>query len=281
MGTSVAARGLRAVYAGARDISPDGTHSQWWTAETGYTSANPIHSMLASAKDLPHLNKWVFTQKHSWDVMTDFVKAMLKDAVKQLRAEKDATTDTANWLTGIKRIGSVLHTMQDSACACTPKHWTLYTQFTGTYKIDKAVKDCIEGDGHGVLAKHGGRYVVTGLSDGIFYDQRHDYHAKLDQLYNPQHVLSIAQLLNAHTRPDINDLYEADPKILFGDNDPAYDGANLIQGVLDAIDTVTDPAVVAAQLTDLHFIPRFVGRLELRMPTIAASQTAKQHAQQH
>jgi len=257
---------IRTFFKNDREVTPDGTHSRWWTAETGYSSANPIHAMLVTSST-PARNTAVFTQVYSYDQMVAFAREMITEAITLLRAEKDGTGVTPNWEKGIRAIGGVLHAIQDSACACTPKHWAL--------QQPAGVNGCIAGDGHSVLAFLDGRWKVTGMSDQIFYDQRNAFHAKLDSLYEPGHVLPVATLAAAADRAAINRAYDADPAMLWGDNDPAYDGGNLILAVFDAALGTADPAATANTLVATHLEGRYVPKANLRMPTIDESTRAK------
>jgi hypothetical protein len=262
---SLGATLIRQAFGKDKEVTLDGSHSEWWNRNTGYSSANPIHAMLVSSTDKKeNVNK--YTQAYSYNTMVAFARRMAEQAITLLRKEKSATTDTDNWKKGLRSIGSILHTIQDSACACTPKHMKV-----------KSVEGCIEGDGHGVLAffPTENRWKVTGLSDSIFYDQRHDFHAALDSLYDPEHTLPTDTLVKATSRKAINDEYNKNANYLWGDNDPAYDGGNLILEVIKAIDTTENAGLAAQRLVKSYLEDRFVAASSLKMPTIQESMAKK------
>jgi len=281
MTLSTMALALRRSWLPDKDLSPDGVHSEWWTAATGYSSANPIHAMLQEAKPADPQ----YTQARSYDQMVTFAHEMIGQSIKLLRRSK-GKGPTADWKRALRLIGSVLHTIQDSACSCTPRHWVIQ-EVAQQYKNDvylgklNIVRDCIPGDGHSVLTKQGDRFLVTGMSNTDFYDSRHDYHAQLDMLYEPGRVLDIATLAAAKTRKDINDAYDQQTTVLWGDNDPAYDGGMLILNIARLALTTQQPYAAAIDLTTTYLEGRYIARDQLKMPTQAEAKQLKATAQGH
>jgi len=270
-GTAAAALLIRTMYGSDPDISLNGKSSKWWTKATGYSSANPIHAMLASDDKTPS----VYTQHRSYNLMVEFVKEMLTDAITLLRKERDGTGDTTDWAKGLKRIGSVLHTIQDTAVTCTPKHWKL----TG-FSL-RTARDCLPGDGHSVVEffPKQGRWKITAMSDGVFYAKRHKYHAALDDIYEPGRVLDIDILVASKTRNEINEAYTQSTTALWGDLDPAYDGGLLLLDVIGAAyNGVGTPAALAAAFCTKYLEARYVSWRDLKMPSIAEAQKLKADA---
>jgi len=269
------AQKLRLEWLPDTDLSPDGTHSEWWTSATGYSSANPIHSMLAEAK--PSDPK--YTQQYSFDKMIEFTTKMIEQAITLLRQEKGKGI-TNDFKKAVRSIGSVLHTIQDSACACTPRHWTIQKQDVptehGVYasKLQHA-RNCIEGDGHSVMQKVGDRWLVAAMSDTKFYDGRHDHHAQLDTLYANGRVIPISDMVNFKSRKDINDYYDSHNHALWGDNDPAWDGAKLIMAIARAANTNQNVQGAANNIVSAWVTNRYIPKAGLRMPTIEQSKFAK------
>lgn len=264
---AAAAKLIRGLYGKDREITPDGVHSAWWNKETGYSSANPIHSMLASPLLKPPAapsTKW--TQKRSFDTLTAFAKSSLSQAITLLRGEK-TNGQTENWKKGLRLVGSVLHLIQDSACYCSARH----KDIKGITSPENPA-NCIPGDGHGVVAyfpnEH--RYKVTGLSDPVFYDARLHFHEVLDTLYEPGRVLDINVLAAARSRGDINKAYDANKAALWGDNDPAYDGGMLLLKVIENVFTSTAADQVAEALTAGFVRARYVAASKLKMPLLPA-----------
>jgi len=251
---AAAAAGIRLRFGGDKEISPDGKNSKFFTPETGYSSANPIHSMLASTSD-EKKNAETWTQDKSLLILKNFVTESLTEAITLLRAEKaredaEASSKTGilgsigkslvngwnaagsyvqgnggyapGWAKAMRLIGSVLHTVQDSACGCTPKHWAI-----------KSTADCLAGDGHGVIEYFPDekRFKVTGLSDAIFYKERLHFHEELDKLYEEGRVLPIATLA-ASTNEQIDAITANN---LFGSFDPAIAGGKIILDVVTAV----------------------------------------------
>jgi len=265
---------LRKAWLPNADISPNGINSEWWSAATGYSSANPIHAMLQEAK--PADPK--YTQQRSFDLMVAFVKKALTIAVTELRAAKGKGR-TAGWLRGVRYIGSVLHTIQDSACTCSSRHRTIQpvaAQWKNDVYLGKLdlVRTCVPGDGHSVVERQGSRFLITGMSNTAFYDARHDWHAQLDMLYENGRLLPISKLVEAgqlaepEDRKRLNAAYDSDGTVLWGDNDPAYDGGNLIIAVAEYANGNMDPATAAAQMCVKYLQRRYIGPANLKMPPL-------------
>jgi len=278
-GPALAALAIRRYYGTDREVTPDGTHSAWWKAETGYASANPIHAMLEATSDATK-NANTYTQKNTYDLMVTFAREMITDAITLLTQEKDGTGDTANWAKGLRRIGSVLHTIQDSACSCTPRHWTIKVGFN-RYSSEAYAATCLFGDGHSVVkyVPELNRWMITAMSDSTFYNSRHGYHASLDTLYEPGRVLDISVLAGAANRAAINVAYDNTPTALWGDNDPAYDGGYLLLDVISAAVAGSDPASTATKLVQKYLEARYISWRDLKMPTIQESTKMKEDAQ--
>jgi len=120
-----------------------------------------------------------------------------------------------------------------------------------------------------------GLWKVTGMSNAEFYDTRHEYHAELDMLYENGRVLPIEKLVDAKTRLDINTEYDNTPTALWGDNDPAYDGGNLLILVAKAVLSDRQAYPAAILITQKVLEVRYVSKLELKMPTVEQSAAKK------
>lgn len=273
--SGMAAAGAWAIWGTFRNdpeiARPDGKRSHYYNPATGYSSANPIHSMLQSSKN-PVANAATWTQQQSMGVLLSFAKRALTEAITLLKADDGKITVAtrksypAGWAKALRLIGSVFHTIQDSACACTTSHWESWAP--------KAVQDCIAGDGHGVLVYDGARklWLVTGLSDSIFYDNRLHFHEVLDQQYVPTQVLTIPELLK--TRAAIDDAAKRQKK-LFGSYDPAIGGGHIILDVMAAVASNKAAATSADEIVRNRVASRYVAPSQLRMPSINESTCRK------
>jgi hypothetical protein len=212
-------------------VGPDGRHSRYWTPETGYTSSNLIHSMLVSSnnkslnehsyrqEDTLKIIKGSSSTKGSYlerlvRAMINLVDAQraendkiyvveesLKEEAKALLRfggyiEKDFKGYNSYWFNSkyefaLRDLGSVFHTLQDSAVACTPMARAVTT-------VD-AVPKCVEGDGHSVLKNFGSDsqpdWKIISLSDGDWYARDGGQHAGLDNLYQPANLVTVEDLV--------------------------------------------------------------------------------------
>jgi hypothetical protein len=210
--------------------------SDRWSEATGYSSNNFQHSMQVTSSD-PSV---IVTPDDSMDLMEEYLAWALHQGTFQLLLAKKTQLEIGptdpdiddNWVSGLRRIGSVFHAIEDSSVSCTPA-------------AQEHVPVCIPGDGHTLLAKVGGDTQVVALSDNVYYERAvpdgSKPHALLDGLYQEDLVDEV-----------------------YGDFDPALVGATVLIEL--------SIAVHDALHGELASVPLFVaGTDELNPDFIAAA----------
>lgn len=232
-------------------VGEDGRHSVYWTKDTGYTSSNPIHSMLVTSSN-PRDTQ--FTQEYSFRKMSEFVHGRLESAITALvnvnRAKKDglyilepsyfqsyravirflrtirkaytgANTHykDSRYEYALRDLGSVFHTIQDSSVACTE----------AARSAKKNPAECVVGDGHGILEKIGNEWKVVSLSDGAWYARKDGKHAELDNLYQPENLATVEELVNGTL-----------DKGVYGSFDPALPVGNILLDVALEVQNINE-----------------------------------------
>ena len=192
-------------------------HSLPWTPDTGSSSSNPLHSMAITAKTHP------VPPDRSFEAIHDHLESALAEAIGEL-----ASGDDAAWRAGLLALGSVFHTVEDSAVGATPA-------------ARARVPQCVPGDGHGVLAVTAHGLQVVALSSNAWFDHRRAMHRRLDDLY----------------RLDADGDRERSIRALYGDFDPALANARVMIGVLEAIRAGEPAAAAAHRLVETLLWPRW------------------------
>lgn len=157
--------------------------SDRWSEATGYSSNNFQHSMQVTSAD-PDV---VVTPDDSMELMEEYLQWALHQGTFQLLIAKKTQLEIGvtdpdidnNWVSGLRRIGSIFHAIEDSSVSCTAA-------------AKRHVPVCIPGDGHTLIAQVGSVAQVVALSDNVYYDRAvqdgSSPHALLDGLYQAELV---------------------------------------------------------------------------------------------
>lgn len=157
--------------------------SDRWSEATGYSSNNYQHSMQVTSSD-PDV---VVTPDDSMELMEEYLVWALHQGTFQLLIAKKTQLEIGvtdpdiddNWVSGLRRIGSIFHAIEDSSVSCTAQ-------------AKRHVPVCIPGDGHTLIAEVGSIRQVVALSDNVYYERAVEDgsspHALLDGLYTPELV---------------------------------------------------------------------------------------------
>lgn len=153
--------------------------SDRWSEDTGYTSSNYQHSMLVTSVD-PAVR---LGQNESYDLIEEWSFWAMTSAIFNLtiaikaREQGGLSADDIDlsWVSGLRYVGSVFHTVEDSSVSCSEA-------------ARRHVRNCLPGDGHGIVARtSAGRPQVVALSNGAWYERMPASggkpHAALDGLY--------------------------------------------------------------------------------------------------
>ncbi|MBA3455988.1 MAG: hypothetical protein H0T42_23015 [Deltaproteobacteria bacterium] len=198
------------------------THSEDYTAATGYSSSNYTHSMMVTSTTRS------ISQNEIFDRIQQYIHSSTTDAILELiiatKAKEQGTLSASeiarHRTAGLHSIGSVFHIIEDSSVTCS----------AGA----RAKVSCIPGDGHVVTGNTSAGTRVVTLSDNNFYervDEHGDHpHEALDALYRPENISSV-----------------------YGDRDPALTTSrylvDIVRSVSEALDqTRSMPLVVNGAL---------------------------------
>lgn len=249
---------------------PDGRHSKYWRKETGHSSSNAIHSMLVSSTGADAAS---YTQDHSMQLVRKFALFQLETAIANLahvvRAERDGiyvleesyfqsaqaalrflrtirkayVGDNSHYVDSrfefaLRDLGSIFHTIQDSAVACTDA--------AKTAAVDPA-KNCVAGDGHSVVEKVNGKWKIVSLSDQAWYVRKDGQHHQLDNLYQPGNLASVEELA------------QGSEKGVYGSFDPALPVGEILLEVAQEVESINDklarvPAYTTLSSKDLTIV---------------------------
>lgn len=233
-------------------LGQDGRHSKFWKESTGYTSSNLIHSMLVTSS-LPE-ERATYSQEHSMKAIKAHVQLTLESVLRKLVNVRRAQLDNiyiieeshkesakaiarrirnfrkwykgdnqflhdSRYEYGMRDLGNLLHGLQDSSVACTAA--------AKTAPVDPS-KDCVEGDGHGIVRKIGNEWKVVSLSDGAWYARKDGKHAELDNLYQPGNLVAVEDIATGRN-------VESG---VYGSFDPAIAGAMVIIDVAQAVEEI-------------------------------------------
>ncbi len=160
--------------------------SDRWTEATGYSSNNYQHAMQVTSDD-PTVT---ITPDDSMDLMEEYLTWALHQGTFQLLLAKKTQLEVGptdpdiddNWVSGLRRIGSIFHAIEDSAVSCTPA-------------AQRHVPVCVPGDGHTLIAQVGDSRQVVALSDNVYYEREVEggvaVHGLLDGLYTRELVTEV------------------------------------------------------------------------------------------
>lgn len=152
--------------------------SDRWSEATGYSSNNFQHAMQVTSSD-PSV---VVTPDDSMELMEEYLTWAIHQGTFQLLLAKKTQLEIGvtdpdidnNWVSGLRRIGSIFHAVEDSSVSCTEA-------------AQRHVPVCVPGDGHTLIADVGGIRQVVALSDNVYYEREtadgSKAHALLDGLY--------------------------------------------------------------------------------------------------
>src|SRR5262249_35798623 len=87
-------------------------HSTGWSADTGVSSCNPLYSMAVTS------HTHVIPQEASFAAINVHLESALSESIRQLRRARNGERDC--WRSGLLALGSVFHTVEDSAVGATP-----------------------------------------------------------------------------------------------------------------------------------------------------------------